>query len=210
MVILAFAHGPGMGRIYLSNAIMGVGFGPCLLRDGPRWSLLRLCRPSQTGVASGMNANIRTIGGKASVAAVMASIVTSHLAPSGLPKGVRLHDRVRRDGRGTRAGCLRRSVDPVGAAAGRDRSSAGRSMLRMAMVAGGIVVGEQTGMRRVATARGRGDATPSRNYHRILDAARDVLGEFRRRRIHGGDRGPGRGGRRHRVPPVRQQGCADR
>ena len=40
--------------------------------------------PSQTGVASGMNANIRTIGG-AIGSAVMASIVTSHLEPSGLP-----------------------------------------------------------------------------------------------------------------------------
>src|ERR1035441_103761 len=40
---------------------------------------------SQTGVASGMNANIRTIGGSIG-AAVMASIVTSQLGPSGLPK----------------------------------------------------------------------------------------------------------------------------
>ncbi len=41
--------------------------------------------PSQTGVASGMNANIRTIGGSIG-SAVMASIVTSQLGPSGLPK----------------------------------------------------------------------------------------------------------------------------
>jgi hypothetical protein len=41
--------------------------------------------PSQTGVASGMNANIRTIGGSVG-AAVMASIVTSQLGSSGLPK----------------------------------------------------------------------------------------------------------------------------
>jgi sugar phosphate permease len=39
---------------------------------------------SQTGVASGMNANIRTIGG-AIGASIMASIVTSHLQPSGFP-----------------------------------------------------------------------------------------------------------------------------
>ena len=43
--------------------------------------------PSQTGVASGMNANIRTIGGSIG-SAVMASIVTSQLAPTGLPKEV--------------------------------------------------------------------------------------------------------------------------
>ena len=39
----------------------------------------------QTGVASGMNANIRTIGGSIG-AALMASIVTSSLSTSGLPK----------------------------------------------------------------------------------------------------------------------------
>jgi sugar phosphate permease len=39
----------------------------------------------QTGVASGMNANIRTIGGSIG-AAVMASIVTAGTGPGGLPK----------------------------------------------------------------------------------------------------------------------------
>ena len=38
----------------------------------------------QTGVATGMNANIRTIGGSIGAAA-MASIVTSRLAKTGLP-----------------------------------------------------------------------------------------------------------------------------
>ena len=42
--------------------------------------------PGQTGVATGMNANIRTIGGSIG-AAVMASIVTAKLEPSGLPTG---------------------------------------------------------------------------------------------------------------------------
>ncbi|MGY1815551.1 MFS transporter [Blastococcus sp. SYSU D00820] len=39
---------------------------------------------SQTGVASGMNANIRTIGGSIG-SAVMAAVVTSHPGPTGLP-----------------------------------------------------------------------------------------------------------------------------
>jgi len=39
----------------------------------------------QTGVASGMNANIRTIGGSIG-SAMMASIVTARLQPSGLPQ----------------------------------------------------------------------------------------------------------------------------
>ena len=40
---------------------------------------------SQTGVASGMNANIRTIGGAVGTA-VLASVVTAELLPSGLPQ----------------------------------------------------------------------------------------------------------------------------
>jgi hypothetical protein len=41
--------------------------------------------PHQTGVASGMNANIRTIGG-AIGAAVMASVVTAGSGATGLPR----------------------------------------------------------------------------------------------------------------------------
>jgi len=40
--------------------------------------------PAQTGVASGMNANIRTIGGAVG-AGIVSSIVTSHLLSSGYP-----------------------------------------------------------------------------------------------------------------------------
>ncbi len=82
MAILAFAHGQ-QWEIYLSNAIMGVGFG--LAFSAMSALIVAAVPPSQTGVASGMNANIRTIGGSIG-AAVMASIVTSQLGPSGLPK----------------------------------------------------------------------------------------------------------------------------
>ena len=62
---------------------MGVGFG---LAFSAMSALVVAAVPtSQTGVASGMNANIRTIGGSIG-AAVMASIVISHLTPSGLPE----------------------------------------------------------------------------------------------------------------------------
>jgi EmrB/QacA subfamily drug resistance transporter len=82
MAILAFAHGHEW-EIYLSNAIMGVGFG--LAFSAMSALVVAAVPPSQTGVASGMNANIRTIGGSIG-AAVMASIVTSQLGGSGLPK----------------------------------------------------------------------------------------------------------------------------
>jgi len=82
MAILAFAHHQ-QWEIYFSNALMGVGFG---LAFAAMSALIVMAVPaSQTGVASGMNANIRTIGGSIGSAA-MASIVTSRLAPTGLPR----------------------------------------------------------------------------------------------------------------------------
>ena len=84
MVILAFAHAQ-QWEIYLAAGIMGVGIGPAFAAMS---ALVVAAVPAdQTGVASGMNANIRTIGG-AIGSAIMASIVTSHLEPSGLPKQV--------------------------------------------------------------------------------------------------------------------------
>src|SRR5690242_1457320 len=81
MAILAFAHDQ-QWQIYASNALMGVGFG---LAFSAMSALIVMAVPaSQTGVASGMNANIRTIGGSIGSAA-MASIVTSSLAATGLP-----------------------------------------------------------------------------------------------------------------------------
>jgi EmrB/QacA subfamily drug resistance transporter len=82
LFILAFAHHHEW-QIYLSNALMGIGFG--LVFSAMSALIVAAVPPSQTGVASGMNANIRTIGGSIG-AAVMASIVTSQLEPSGLPR----------------------------------------------------------------------------------------------------------------------------
>jgi EmrB/QacA subfamily drug resistance transporter len=82
MAILAFAH-QYEWEIYLSTALMGVGFG--LAFSAMSALIVAAVPPSQTGVASGMNANIRTIGGSIG-SAVMASIVTSQLAPTGLPR----------------------------------------------------------------------------------------------------------------------------
>ena len=81
MGILAFAH-QQQWQIYLSTGLMGVGFG--LAFSAMSALVVAAVPPSQTGVASGMNANIRTIGGSIG-AAVMASIVASQLGASGLP-----------------------------------------------------------------------------------------------------------------------------
>jgi MFS family permease len=82
MAILAFAHRQKW-EIYISTALMGTGFG--LAFSAMSALVVAAVPPSQTGVASGMNANIRTIGGSVG-SAVMASLVASRLAPSGLPR----------------------------------------------------------------------------------------------------------------------------
>ncbi|SEG89191.1 drug resistance transporter, EmrB/QacA subfamily [Actinacidiphila yanglinensis] len=82
MALLAFAHG-ATWELYIATAVMGVGFG---LAFAAMSSLIVAAVPAeQTGVASGMNANIRTIGGSVG-AALMASIVTSNPAADGLPR----------------------------------------------------------------------------------------------------------------------------
>jgi MFS family permease len=69
-------------EIYAVSAVMGAGFG--LAFAAMSNLVVAAVPPQQTGVASGMNANIRTIGGSLG-AAVMASVVTAHAGPTGLP-----------------------------------------------------------------------------------------------------------------------------
>ncbi len=82
MAMLAFAHSHTW-ELYIATALMGVGFG---LAFAAMSSLIVSAVPAeQTGVASGMNANIRTIGGSIG-AALMASVVTASPAADGLPR----------------------------------------------------------------------------------------------------------------------------
>ncbi|QYB00763.1 MFS transporter (plasmid) [Rhodococcus sp. USK10] len=69
--------------IYLAMALVGIGFG--LAFSAMSNVVVASVSAEQTGVASGMNANIRTIGG-ALGAAIMASVVTSGASPSGIPQ----------------------------------------------------------------------------------------------------------------------------
>ncbi len=138
MAILAFAHGQEW-EIYLASAIMGVGFG---LAFSAMSALIVAAVPSsQTGVASGMNANIRTIGGSIG-AAVMASIVTSQLEPSGLPKesGYTIGFAVMAVGLVLAA--LAGLLIPSGLGGGRRAGELEHG--EMAMVAGGTVVGDES------------------------------------------------------------------
>ena len=138
MAILAFAHAHEW-EIYLSTAIMGVGFG---LAFSAMSALVVAAVPaSQTGVASGMNANIRTIGGSIG-SAVMASIVTSQLAPSGLPKesGYTIGFAVMAAGLvlAALAGLLIPSMRRLRQLAGEPEHA------ELAMVAGGTIVGDDS------------------------------------------------------------------
>jgi EmrB/QacA subfamily drug resistance transporter len=138
MSMLAFAH-QHQWQIYVATALMGIGFG--LAFSAMSALIVAAVPPSQTGVASGMNANIRTIGGSIG-AAVMASIVTSQLEPSGLPQeaGYTIGFAVMAAGLllAAVAGLLMPSTRRLRNAAG------GLEHAEMAMVAGGTVVGDES------------------------------------------------------------------
>ncbi|MDQ1744900.1 MAG: hypothetical protein QOE23_3239 [Pseudonocardiales bacterium] len=82
LLILAYAHAH-VWEVAVATFLLGGGFG--LAFAAMSTIIVDSVPSSQTGVASGMNANIRTIGGSVG-AAVMASVVTSALLPDGLPK----------------------------------------------------------------------------------------------------------------------------
>ena len=69
-------------QLYVATASQGIGSG--LVVSSLAGVVIASVPREQTGVAGGMNANIRTIGG-AIGAAAMASIVTARIGASGLP-----------------------------------------------------------------------------------------------------------------------------
>jgi len=78
---LAFAHGE-LWMVVVETTVLGLAFG---LAFAAMSNLVVAAVPqSQTGVASGMNTNIRTVGG-AIGSAVVATVVTAELLPAGLP-----------------------------------------------------------------------------------------------------------------------------
>ncbi|HEV2347330.1 MAG TPA: MFS transporter [Actinocrinis sp.] len=139
MAILAFAHDQKW-ELYLSTAIMGVGFG--LAFSAMSALIVEVVPVEQTGVASGMNANIRTIGGSIG-SALMASIVTAQLGASGLPKesGYTI-------GFAMLAGCLVLAALAglliPSALRGRRPSDEEPEHAELAVLAGGTVVGDKS------------------------------------------------------------------
>ena len=80
-LLLAFAHHEAW-EIYVASTLLGIGLG--LAFSAMSNLIVQAVPMAQTGVASGMNANIRTIGG-AIGAAVMSSIVASQILADGYP-----------------------------------------------------------------------------------------------------------------------------
>jgi EmrB/QacA subfamily drug resistance transporter len=80
-ILLTFSRG-NEWEIVLAMVVEGIGFG--LAFAAMSNLIVQGVPPEQTGVASGMNANIRTIGGSIG-AAVMSSIVTASAHHGGLP-----------------------------------------------------------------------------------------------------------------------------
>jgi EmrB/QacA subfamily drug resistance transporter len=141
-LVLAFAHG-AIWEILIATALLGIGIG---LAFSAMSAIVVDAVPShQTGVASGMNANIRTIGGSIG-AAVMTSVVTADKLPTGLPK---------ESGYTAGFGVLA-AATIVAALAGllipklktaRDehqREQAGLAHAELAIVAGGTIVGDES------------------------------------------------------------------
>jgi len=83
-VILTVAHGHAYD-IVISGALLGMGVG--LAFSALAHLIVQAVPDTQTGVASGMNANIRTIGG-AMGAAIVSSIVAATLVATGMPKEI--------------------------------------------------------------------------------------------------------------------------
>jgi predicted MFS family arabinose efflux permease len=81
LAILTFAH-QQRWEIYLASGVIGMGIGFALAAMSN--VIVQSVPLSQTSVASGMNANIRTIGSSIG-AAVMASLVASHVGVHHLP-----------------------------------------------------------------------------------------------------------------------------
>ncbi|MGG6383436.1 MFS transporter [Paenarthrobacter sp. NEAU-H11] len=79
--VLAFLHQSRM-EIYLATSLAGIGFG--IAFSAMSFVVVGAVPAEQTGVASGMNANIRTIGGSFG-AAFMSGIVTAGFSTSGVP-----------------------------------------------------------------------------------------------------------------------------
>ncbi|WP_405578652.1 MFS transporter [Streptomyces sp. NBC_01190] len=140
MALLAFAH-TQTWELYLATAVMGVGFG--LAFAAMSSLIVSAVPPEQTGVASGMNANIRTIGGSIG-AALMASVVTASPAADGLPREAGYTHGFAMLGGALLVAALAAALIPVSRRSTLVDFSEEPAHAELAMVPGGTVVGDKS------------------------------------------------------------------
>ncbi|MFC4035661.1 MFS transporter [Streptomyces polygonati] len=138
LALLAFAH-THTWELYVATAIMGVGFG--LAFAAMSTLIVSAVPPEQTGVASGMNANIRTIGGSIG-AALMASIVTASPAPDGLPRESGYTNGFAMLGGALLIAALAAALIPATRGRGRITYTGESPQAELALAPGGTVVGD--------------------------------------------------------------------
>jgi MFS family permease len=80
--LFAISH-DSSGVVYVVTALAGLGVGSAF--SAMSALIVTTVRPEQVGIATGMNANVRTVGGSIGIA-VMTAIVTSSALPNGVPQ----------------------------------------------------------------------------------------------------------------------------
>jgi EmrB/QacA subfamily drug resistance transporter len=139
MALLAFAHAHTW-ELYIATAVMGVGFG--LAFAAMSSLIVSAVPPEQTGVASGMNANIRTIGGSIG-SALMASVVTASPAADGLPREAAYTHGFTMLGGALLIGAFAAVLIPAGRRAIVAATSGEPEHAELALVPGGTLVGDK-------------------------------------------------------------------
>ncbi len=143
--VVAFMHSIKLD-IYLAMALVGVGFG--LAFSAMSNVVVEAVTPEQTGVASGMNANIRTIGG-ALGAAMMASVVAGN-ASSGVPQEAGYTAGFIMLGIAVGLGAVAALFIPVERRVRRSQAEfVGMSHPELALVAGGTLIDDDSGSGRI-------------------------------------------------------------
>ncbi|MEV6781248.1 MFS transporter [Streptomyces sp. NPDC051098] len=81
LAMLAFQH-DHVWQVVVAMGLLGISFGGAVATMSN--VIVTAVRPDQTGIANGVNANVRTIGGAVG-AALMGGILSAHLGDAGLP-----------------------------------------------------------------------------------------------------------------------------
>ena len=174
-VVLVFWHAHSW-QILIAAGLLGIGIamGYAAMSN----LVVEAVPQSQTGIATGMNTNIRNVGGAVG-AGVATSMVVSTFLPNGDPGRARLHPGLRGLGVGAPGGRRHGAPDPPAPRARAERARAGQRDLGWGGGGGGLrlrgrMMAARVGLEPVPRPLRR-DA--ELNLERILVAAQDVFAE---------------------------------